>query len=511
MKYAKFVLQLLVAVVLISSNIAPSIVMADELEQVAEQQQQTIVNEVQAATTNTQDTTPEQTEGTTDFSEQNPNQYAVFDMTTTVKGPTGNNIVSASAGKMSVAEGTTALDAVKQLLDSKGIAYALDEAGSYITSIKGETAGKFGGYDGWMYTVNDAAPEVGLSEYTLKANDKLDVYYSTSPEYTVDTVVATQTADVIVNLKGDKFQSNAKTLTNWVSSNGVVKAVTLDDAMQQATVTLKLRDVESKEPLTLTMKQNATVGKQEQTFTLQTAETIEKDVIVTYTEEEVRQQAEAALQKSKAFMQQNNEALSKGTSSSYSGFWKTAALIAAGINPAKYPYAAETSPYAEGSDWLKPVEKAFVPVNTNAGYVLGAIHLDLDPTNLKTRNFVDDLAKQQKEDGSFGAINNEAFALLALDLAGAKYDQEKHIQAILKLQDETGIFPAWGSLDSTGWALMALAPHKDREGVAATIKRAVDGLHAEYIENGVDNSNTAAALISGLGAVGENIFSDKWT
>ncbi|MEE1130380.1 MAG: S-layer homology domain-containing protein, partial [Caryophanon sp.] len=57
----------------------------------------------------------------------------------------------------------------------------------------------------------------------------------------------------------------------------------------------------------------------------------------------------------------------------------------------------------------------------------------------------------------------------------------------------------------------ALAPRKEREDVAKAIERAVNALHASYIENGVDNANTAAAFISGLGSVGENIFSDKWT
>lgn len=416
---------------------------------------------------------------------------------------------------VAISKDANALNVVKALLDAKQIPYKIVEGsyGPYVQSINGEAAGTFNGWDGWSYTVNGESPEVGLGAYTLQPDDKLVLYYGTYPTFTVTPEVTTQTATITATLVGDQFKAAAKTLTNWSSSNGVVTNVVLNDALNEATITLKIRDIEAlaDAPLVLTMKAAALVGKNEATITVPTAQTIEQDVVTTYTAEEVRAQTEAAFARSKAYIEANAEAVSKGISTSYSGFWKTAALVAVGIDPAKYPYVEATSPFGEASDWLKPIDKANAAVNTNAGYVLGAIQLGLDPKNLKTRNIVEDLVKQQQESGAFGQINNEAFALLALDLAGATYDQTKHLQVIAAMQDETGIFPAWGSLDSTGWALMALAPHADNEAVQAVITKAVDGLHQEYVNNGYDNANTAAALISGLASVGEDIFSEKWT
>lgn len=48
----------------------------------------------------------------------------------------------------------------------------------YITDINGDTAGKFGGWDGWLYEVNGIAPTVGVGEYTLSEGDSVLLYYS---------------------------------------------------------------------------------------------------------------------------------------------------------------------------------------------------------------------------------------------------------------------------------------------------------------------------------------------
>ena len=49
--------------------------------------------------------------------------------------------------------------------------------GGYITSINGESAGKFGGWDGWLFMVNGIEPAVGIDAYTLKDGDKVVLYY----------------------------------------------------------------------------------------------------------------------------------------------------------------------------------------------------------------------------------------------------------------------------------------------------------------------------------------------
>ncbi len=51
---------------------------------------------------------------------------------------------------------------------------------SYITDINGESAGAFGGWDGWSYMVNGQSPSVGIGEYNIKAGDIIVVFYSDS-------------------------------------------------------------------------------------------------------------------------------------------------------------------------------------------------------------------------------------------------------------------------------------------------------------------------------------------
>ena len=51
---------------------------------------------------------------------------------------------------------------------------------SYITDINGESAGSFGGWDGWSYTVNGQSPSVGIGDYNIKSGDIIVVFYSDS-------------------------------------------------------------------------------------------------------------------------------------------------------------------------------------------------------------------------------------------------------------------------------------------------------------------------------------------
>lgn len=63
--------------------------------------------------------------------------------------------------------------------------------GEYIYKINNDNEGTFGGYDGWMYTVNGVAPSVGVADYEVKDGDDILLYYSGSmdmqfPTYTLD-------------------------------------------------------------------------------------------------------------------------------------------------------------------------------------------------------------------------------------------------------------------------------------------------------------------------------------
>ena len=47
----------------------------------------------------------------------------------------------------------------------------------YITNINGDTAGAFGGWDGWLYTVNGVEPTVGVNGYNLSDGDSVILYF----------------------------------------------------------------------------------------------------------------------------------------------------------------------------------------------------------------------------------------------------------------------------------------------------------------------------------------------
>ncbi len=50
-------------------------------------------------------------------------------------------------------------------------------ATGYITAVNNETAGTYGGWDGWTYSVNGVDPSVGIADYTLNDGDSVVLYY----------------------------------------------------------------------------------------------------------------------------------------------------------------------------------------------------------------------------------------------------------------------------------------------------------------------------------------------
>ncbi len=126
----------------------------------------------------------------------------------------------------------TAADA---LTAAKGLTVVgLDEG--YITAINGESAGQFGGWDGWMYLVNGKAPSVGMPDQTLANGDVVVVYYGDFPcqvpvmdtaRLNSDGVLAFTSADTVYD---ENF--NASTVINPVVDATVTigdKTYTTDD------------------------------------------------------------------------------------------------------------------------------------------------------------------------------------------------------------------------------------------------------------------------------------------
>ena len=99
------------------------------------------------------------------------------------------------------------LDAVLAALDANSIPYVLT-GGNYLESINSETAGKFGGWDGWLIALNGTAISTSADAIALTENDEILVYYgmfepqTLIPEYTLSTTSYTQNESFTVTVTG---------------------------------------------------------------------------------------------------------------------------------------------------------------------------------------------------------------------------------------------------------------------------------------------------------------------
>lgn len=78
--------------------------------------------------------------------------------------------------------GADTLDGLLRDADAASEAFELtiteSEYGAYISSVNGEAAGAFGGYDGWLFTVNGEDPGVGISSVEINDGDIVVIYYA---------------------------------------------------------------------------------------------------------------------------------------------------------------------------------------------------------------------------------------------------------------------------------------------------------------------------------------------
>lgn len=438
----------------------------------------------------------------------------------------------------------TAEEVTKQALDANAIPY-INKSG-YFQSINGEADSELGVASGWMYKVNGVYPDVYAPDYEIKDGDEIVWHYINS-----DSVVQNMTFEGITYGSGvdtvDKvtFEPIIDMPTTAVSGEPIKIKVTgiysiysfgydtieedLLANLDQVTIEMNGKQYVTDQNGEATIPaEDVKAGTYELRFTKDLPGTLlyyneEREIpsypriIRTYKELTIqepvveptpREKVEKALEKGKTYFLTEKSLVNTRVNESYSGYWMLSAMYAAGVDIKSYPW--NVSPTSENTAWTKAAGQASSAANEDSGTIIGAKILGLDPTNLKTRNYVEDLIAKQKASGMFSTIWGESFALVALDLVNAQYKQAEQIDAILKLQNATtGYF---GDLDATGWILFALAPHRDQPAVESAIQKAVAGYHKSFIEKGfIDNANSMASIISGLASVGEDLFSNKWT
>lgn len=225
----------------------------------------------------------------------------------------------------------------------------------------------------------------------------------------------------------------------------------------------------------------------------------------------ISEKVQQSIQKTKGYYFQSDFA----AGDFHSDYWIFSALWGADTDlKTDVPWRENASPWESTSFWTKGINKANNTSNEDAGIIIGSILLGKDPHKFGTQDIVQDLIAKQKEDGSFFSIWGEPWAMIALDLMDAEYNRDKHIEYILSKQSN-GTF---GGVDSNGWILTALAPYmNENPTVKAAVDVAVQKVNDGYQEKGEisdnwgANANSTAAAIMGLAAVGEDLYSDKWT
>ena len=121
-----------------------------------------------------------------------------------------------------IPQGSTAADLIQYADKLSDDVTVTGAENNYITDVNGETAGKFGGWDGWQYIVNSVSPNVGVGDYTLSDNDTVVLYYGDFP------CLLPQIDTSALNSDG-KISFNAESTTYDSDWNPTVSTVAIAD------------------------------------------------------------------------------------------------------------------------------------------------------------------------------------------------------------------------------------------------------------------------------------------
>lgn len=151
----------------------------------------------------------------------------------------------------------------------------------------------------------------------------------------------------------------------------------------------------------------------------------------------------------------------------------------------------------------------FSKITDTERYTLGILAAGGDPTNIGGINLVESIYNGNV---TKQGLNGVAYALIALDSASFKipdtatWTREKLVNELVDKQNTDKGWSWDGSPtsdpDTTAMVLTALAPYKDQAGVKEKVEAAVNYLSAQYLASKIDNSSTAAQIITGLSALG---------
>lgn len=467
----------------------------------------------------------------------------IFDGTVLVESPGG--------------ETQTALDALVCALDGAGIDYVITDTdwGPYLFSIDGEESGSFGGWDGWMFVVNNEIAPVGAGDYHVQNGDKLVFYYGLFPPGTLIPTVelnplAPETGEEItvtvssvyfdwnkgeditvlienatVSFEGDEYftDSNGRAVLPPVNVPGTYFIRASKDVEGDCPELVRTGNIEFVVGGDLIIDKSALLEAIEQAEDL-LGEAVTGEQIGQYPPAAVNSLNQTLSAARDVFLDEEaaqsdvdsaTESLSKAISAfRVSVIREEAPELSAALESVLDYYRSKTGLTSwwelvairgAGSDprsgdwnlpeWTGDDLPAGSPATGYAGFVLGLMAMGDDPSRAwDGRNLVRELAEKQMEDGSFGdGINGTIWSIIALKACGGSFSEEAAAAYLLSLQLEDGGFTLSSSTGDPDMTGMAL--------VALSGYRHVNGV-AEAIESALDFLENAQLDSAGFASWG---------
>ncbi len=401
----------------------------------------------------------------------------------------------------------TAWDALKELLDFENIPYDAPESvyGIYINSINNEEAGRFGGYDGWMFAVNGRMSDYGVDSYEIKEGDNLLFYYG---GFGIETIIPKVSLESQRIIAGKEFEIKLE-YTYYDYMEDEDKTINVSGAIITINNKEYISDEDGKVKLDALLPGNyiLTIDKMgEDGFPELVRDELEIEV---YEPVSYLGNIDEEIYETIGYYRQNIKVIEDWDTD----WWNIISLfgVKEDINNLGYQLAK----------WTKDDMPQNPQILDYVKYIFAGKALGYNPYNLEDENLIQSLIEKQDIEGSFGnIINHHIWAMITLDSFNENYNIDKAIDRLLEGQNPDGGFTIseylQSDLDITAMAIIALTRHNENEDVNDSITKAINFLKSKQAVSGGfigangENCNTISLAISSLIICGEDIFSEFW-
>lgn len=370
----------------------------------------------------------------------------------------------------------------------------IEEDGGFVTSIGGiEGKGKD---SGWIYTVNDKVLDVGANQAELKEGDRVVWFYALAE----DNWQVPSWLEITDGIKIDLDYKSEFEVGEEIEIKFEIRDKDGEKIEDTITITTEDKNIE--------IKDNKILGLEEGSASIDISFNklnVKRTLWLTVKEKSEGQE----ISDLETVLRELREVI--GTKNSFS-FRKAIG----------YNYTSQNL----DKDLETINRKLEIRENDStgnvAGNIIGIISAGSNPYNYKEINYVDILLKSKNSNNKYiigkrdDYSTSQAFAIIALEMAGADYDKDGGRNMLLSYQAEDGGF---GGTDETGMVLTALGLLEKDAKLNNSIDLAKKYLREAQLENGGfksvwDKTNdtniySTSAVVQGLVAIGEDVSTWK--